>query len=168
VARMRIYVRQSLRATAETISVGSEPPLTIPFLRLFAMMRIGHEARVVAESILDTGAPLTVFPRKMWRQFESEIEWLPLSKAQTTNSWLTNLRGRTGGRSDCRIGRVFVELFDLERPQHFLRFVRIVAQFELTDFPDERVITGLHGGILEGRRLILETDRRQAWIEEER
>jgi hypothetical protein len=86
--------------------------------------------------------------------------------AQTTNSWLTKLRDRTGGRSDCRIGRVFVELFDLERPQQFLPFVSIVAQFEQQDYPDESIITGLHGGVLDGPRLILEPDLRQAWIEE--
>jgi hypothetical protein len=62
VARMRMYARQSLRTSAETIFAGSALSLTIPFLRLLALMRIGQQARVVAESIIDTGAPLTVFP----------------------------------------------------------------------------------------------------------
>lgn len=119
-ARMRIYVRQSLRTPAETVFAASGVPLTVPFLRLFTMLRVGLQARQVAQSIIDTGAPLTVFPRKIWRRFASEIEWLSLPAAQATVSWLTNLRGRTGGRSRCRIGRVWVEAFDLERPQRFL------------------------------------------------
>jgi hypothetical protein len=163
---MRLYVQQSLRTTAETVFASPGVPLTVPFLRLMTMLRVGHQTRQVAESIIDTAAPLTVFPRKTWQQFAAEIEWLSLPAAQAKGSWLTNLRGRTGGRSQCRIGRVWVEAFDLERPQRFLPGVRIIAQFEEKEFPDERVITGLHGGILTGRRLVLEPDLRQAWIEE--
>lgn len=165
-ARIRIYVAQSLCTTAESIFLAPGVPLTVPFLRPFTMLRLGLQTRQIAESIIDTGAPLTVFPRKVWQRFASEIEWLSLPAAQATVSWLTNLRGRTGGRSRCRIGRMWVEAFDLERPQRFLPALRIVAQFEEKEFPDERIITGLYGGILQGRRLILEPDLRQAWIEE--
>lgn len=165
-ARMRVYVRQSLRTEAGTVIAGAEAPLTIPFLRLFTMIRIGQQAPTVAESIIDTGAPLTVIPRKMWRRFAADIEWLSLPAAHDMDSWLTTLRGRTGGQSKCRIGRVLVEAFDLERPQRFLPRVRIIAQFEEKDLPDERVITGLHGGILEGRRLIVEMDSGEAYLEE--
>jgi hypothetical protein len=166
VARMRIYVRQSLRTKAETVFAVPELPITVPFLRIFTLMRVGFQTRQVAQSIIDTGAPLTVFPRKTWQQFASEIEWLSLAATPVNVSWLTNLRGRTGGRSPCRIGRVWVEAFDLERPQRFLPGMPIIAQFEEKVFPDERGITGLHGGILEGRRLIVESDLQQAWIEE--
>jgi hypothetical protein len=165
VARMRVYVRQSPQTPAETVLAAPGVPLTGPFLRLFTILRVGLQARQVEQSIIDTGAPRTVFPRKAWRQFTSEIEWLSLPAAQATASWLTNLRGRTGDKSRCRIGRVWVEAFDLQRPQRFLPGARILAQFEEKELPDERVITGLYGGILEGRRLIVEPDLRQAWIE---
>ncbi len=165
-ARMQVYVRQSLQTAAETVFAAPGVPLTIPFLRLFTILRVGLQSRQVEQSIIDTCAPLTVFPRKAWRRFASEIEWLALPAARATESWLTNLRGRTGGRSRCRIGRVWVEAFDLERPQRFLPGVRILAQFEEKELPDERVITGLYGGILEGRRLIVEPDLQQAWIED--
>lgn len=165
-ARIRIYVRQSLRTPAETIFIAHGVSLTVPFLRLNTMLRVGLQARQAVESIIDTGAPLTVFPRKVWQRIASEIEWLPLPAAQAAVSWLTNLTGRTGGRSRCRIGRVWVEACDLGRPQRFLPAVRVLAQFEEKEFPDERVITGLYGGILEGRWLVLESNLRQAWLEE--
>jgi len=42
----------------------------------------------------------------------------------------------------------------------------VIAQFEEEEAADDRVIIGLHGGILEGRRLVVEPDAGQAWLEE--
>jgi hypothetical protein len=166
VARIRIYVRQSPRAAAETVADKSGNPIALPFLRLFALIRIGLQARRLADCIIDTGAPLTVFPRQAWNRFASEIEWLTLPPAQVKDSWVTNLRGRTGGTSECRIGRIFVEAFDVEDGLRFLPGSSVLAQFEEKETAEDRIIVGLYGGILEGRRLILEPDLRQAWIEE--
>jgi hypothetical protein len=129
-------------------------------------LRIGHQARQIADGIIDTGAPLTVFPRLSWKRFARDIDWLKLPPERLPASWVTNLRGRTGGTSSCRIGRVFVEAFDVEGGPHFLPGNRIRAQFEEEETIEDRIILGIHGGILQGRRLIVEPDSRQAWIEE--
>jgi len=129
-------------------------------------MRIGRHTRRLVDGIIDTGAPLTVFPRLTWKHFARDIEWLELPPEKLSSYWVGNLRGRTGGTSRCRIGRVFLEAFDVESGCRFLPVTSILAQFEEDETTDDRVIMGLHGGVLEGRRLIVETDFRQAWIEE--
>jgi hypothetical protein len=166
VAGIRVYIRQSQRTSPETVFDAKQTPIALPFLRLFVLLRIGRLARQLADGIIDTGAPLSVFPRLTWKSFASEIDWLTLPPQRYSRSWVANLSGRTGGTSRCRIGRVFLEAYDVESGCHFLPGAFILAQFEEDETIDNRVILGLHGGILEGRRLIVEPDLRQAWIEE--
>ncbi len=165
-ARIRLYVQQSLRTTAETVVGRRGESLVVPFLRLFTVIKVGRRPRRLCDTIIDTGAPLTVFPQRAWRNFAAEVEWLDLPAARAAVSWVAKLRGKTGGERRCRVGRVRVEAFDLERPPSSLPAVNVVAQFEEEDSADDRILTGLFGGILEGRRLILEPDLRQAWLEE--
>jgi hypothetical protein len=166
VARIRVYVRQSQRTAPETVVDASGTSIVLPFLRLFVLLRIGKRAHQLADGIIDTGAPLSVFPRLTWKRFAADIDWLTLPRERLSHSWVANLRGRTGGKSRCRIGRVFVEAFDVESGCRFLPGTFILAQFEEEETIEDRIILGLHGGILEGRRLILESDLRQAWIED--
>ncbi len=165
-ARIRVYVRQSQRTSPETVFDASRTPIILPFLPLFALLRVGRKARHLADGIIDTGAPLSVFPHLSWKRFAGDIEWLTLPPERLSASWVANLSGRTGGTRRCRIGRVFLEAFDVEQGCQFLPGTRILAQFEEDETIDNRIILGLHGGILEGRRLIVEPDLRQAWIEE--
>ena len=129
-ARIRVYVRQSQRTSPETVFDKSRTPIVLPFLRLFVLLRIGRQARQLADGIIDTGAPLTVFPRLTWKHFARDIEWLMLPPERLSNSWVANLRGRTGGTNRCRIGRVFLEAFDVEGGCRFLPGASILAQFE--------------------------------------
>lgn len=165
-ARIRVYVQESLRTAPATVVEASGTSIVLPFLRLFVLLRIGRRKRRIADGIIDTGAPLSVFPRLTWKHFAAEIEWLTIPPERLLRSWAANLRGWTGGKSQCRIGRVFLEAFDGEKGHHVLPGTRILAQFEEEETLEDRVILGLHEGILEGRRLILEPDSRQAWIEE--
>jgi hypothetical protein len=165
-ARIRVYVQQSLRTDPETVVDASGSTIVIPFLRVFTLLRIGRRTPQIFDGIIDTGAPLSVFPRLSWKHFASEVEWLMIPPERLSSSWLANLRGRTGGRSRCRIGRVFAQVFDLEKGRHCLPSVPILAHFEEVVTDEDRIILGLHAGILEGRHLILEPDSRQAWIEE--
>jgi hypothetical protein len=166
VARIRLYVQQSLRTLPEPIFDARGQRTELPFLRVFAMIRVGRTAREVADCVIDTGAPLTVFPRVQWKKFANDIEWLSVGPGRSPSSWVTNLWGRTGGSSRCKVGRVDVEAFELERGLRSLPPVSVLAQFEEEDSADDRILTGLFGGILEGRRLVLEPDLRQAWLEE--
>jgi hypothetical protein len=64
----------------------------------------------------------------------------------------------------CRIGRVTLTAFDLERC--CLAPVRVLGLF-LHDLPqDDRPLIGLHASLLEGRRLTVEPDSRQVWLED--
>lgn len=161
-ARIRVYIRQSQRTTEETVFDHSGGSIVLPFLRVYALIRIGLRSRKVADCIIDTGEPLPVFPRQAWEGLADEIEWLNLPRGRAEKSWTTILRGRTGGQSRCRIGRVFAEVFDLENPPRFLPGDNIIAQFEEQSLPEDRII----GGVLDHRRLILEPDLLQGWIEE--
>lgn len=163
-ARIRLYIQQSLRTSAEPILDQAGTERKIPFLRVFGIVRIGLPGRAVTETVIDTGAPLTVFPRAVWRRFERHVEWIRLNPNRGEASWLCNLRGRTGGSSKCRVGRVLVQPCNLERPPRVLPATPVLGQFEEEDAGDDRVITGLYGGILEGRRLLVESARRVAWL----
>jgi len=44
VARIRVYVRQSQRTAPETVVDASGTSIVLPFLRLFALLRIGRRA----------------------------------------------------------------------------------------------------------------------------
>jgi hypothetical protein len=163
VARIRLYVEQSLRVAAQPVLDALGGQFSIPFLRVFSYIRVGMRQPYVQDCIIDIGAPLSVFPLYHWRKFASEIEWLtPTGGA----SWLTAFSGKTGGSSRCRPGRVLVAAFDRERPSNRLASVPIIALFEQTYTPDDRILIGLHASILTGRLFTLDEERREGWLED--
>jgi hypothetical protein len=164
VARIRLYVEQSVRVAAQTVLDASGGQFSIPFLRVFSYLRVGLRKPLVQECIIDIGAPLSVFPLVHWRRFASEIEWL--TPTAVGPSWLTGFSGRTGGSSPCRAGRVHVAAFDRERPSNQLAPVPIIALFEQAQNPDDRILIGLHASILTGRVLTLDEERRDGWLED--
>jgi len=129
---------------------------TVPLLRLQVNVLIGRDPtrgspdeRKPRRAILDTGAPLTVFPKHRWQSFADEIVRLPLVGDQ-------NPIGRAGGRQfSYFLGRVWVGAVDpFERR---LPAVPVLAQFREDDIPAGEplppILLGLWGGILEGRTL---------------
>jgi hypothetical protein len=164
-ARIRLYVLQSPRTPAEEVVDAQGARILLPFLRTFSYLRIEGPTRYVHECVIDTGAPLTVFPHAHWQQFAADVEWLTVSGNQP-RSWLTNLRGKTGGSCPCRVGRVLVTAFDLEHPRQELAPVQVIAQFELRASSDDRIIVGLHASILQGRKVTADPDGRDAWLED--
>jgi hypothetical protein len=166
VGRVRLYLRQSPRTAPATVYDAQGNAIVLPFLRVFTFLRVGTRTRHVLDSLIDTGAPLTVFPWLAWQPFSREIEWLTPSAPQGSTSWTTQLQGRTGGQGACRVGRLFVEAIDLEQPPRILRAVPVIAQFETFYHRDDRVIVGLHASILQNRRLIVMPDLSDAWLED--
>ena len=128
----------------------------VPLLQLHAGIRIGKQRvpsagkpRRILNAILDTGAPLTIFPKPYWQEFASQIVRLPLVGNQPTI-------GRVGGRTFTYfLGRVWVSAFDTFGRE--LPPVPVVAQFREDDIPPgqqvPQILLGLWGGILEGRHL---------------
>jgi hypothetical protein len=146
--------------------------VSLPFLRLFTLIRIGG-ARTprIRECLIDTGAPLSVFPEWEWRLFAAEVEWLAPAPGHPFPWWLTRFTGMTGGSCPCRPGRIVAEPVGYGPGAQVLSATPLVALFaEDGSRPEDedrhRILMGLHGGILEGRRLIVEADARQAWLED--
>ncbi len=164
-ARIRLYVRQSLRTSAELLTDNRGEQFLVPFLRVYGHVRMGERTRYAQDCIVDTGAPLTIFPVRQWKHFADEIEWLSPSSLATA-SWLTHISGKTGGECPCRIGYVLGEPFDLGPPLHFLKPSKILAFFEEAPSGDDQIIVGLHAGILAGRRLIVEPSSGEAYLED--
>jgi hypothetical protein len=168
VARARLYVMPSMRVPEGEAVDPAGTVIRIPCLRCFVNLRVAGRPRII-DCLLDTAAPLTVFPRKVWQGdakdkwegFADAIEWL---NPAATPGWLTSPAGATGHTFRCRIGRVSAETLDYEGG--VLAPVPILGQFVEDDSALTQILIGLHGGILDGRRFVLESDLRKAWLED--
>jgi hypothetical protein len=165
-ARIQLYVAQSVRTPEEAARDSRGRLVRLPFLRLSCVAHVGDLQAPVRECLIDTGAPLTVVPRKCWIEFERHIEWLTPVNADRERCWLTNLRGWTGGQRYCRLGRVVFRAKDMESPPRALADVQVLAQFEEGEGPEDRIVVGLHASILQSRRLIVVPDLSDASLED--
>jgi hypothetical protein len=128
----------------------------LPLLRLRVSIFIGKQtsgsaaaAHRLVPAILDTGAPITTFPKRSWQLFASEISRVQLAEDRA-------LTGAIGGRRfGYFLGRVWVGAVDLWGRR--LPAVPVLAQFREDDIPEEEpqppILLGLWGGLLEGRSL---------------
>jgi hypothetical protein len=132
-------------------------------MRLEGIVLLGR-AQKRRECLIGTGAALSVFPETQWRQFEPEVEWLALPPAQGHAGWWSIMTGLTGDPVPCRLGRVLVTPADLDGRR--LAPTPVLAQFAEDGGRVRRILMGLGYGILEGRRLVVEADARQAWLED--
>ncbi len=128
----------------------------VPLLRVRTRIWIGKDPPpssraqpLTYSATLDTGAPVTVIPKRVWQDFASEIGRLRIVGSQPAV-------GRVGGRHfSYFLGRVWVgviDMFDRRLPA-----VPVPAQFREDDIPlgepQPPILLGLWGGILEGRHL---------------
>jgi hypothetical protein len=141
---------------------GGAVPLT--FLRLAAMLRVGpHQLK--CEGLFNTGTALTVFPERLWRRFENAVDWLHASPGHRLPAWWTSATGLTGGTFPCRIGRIQLTVWDREKNE--ICNIPVTGKF-LADGGKlrERVLLGLSHSILQGRKIHIDPDRREAWLED--
>jgi hypothetical protein len=164
-ARVRLAVIQSLRVQPQEVIDQQGVRIVLPFLRVNGVLRVGRRAHSPCDCIIDIGAPLTVIPRLHWRRFASDIEWLTTVPG-SAQSWVTNVYGRTGGNAPCRIGRVEVVAVDVFQPSLTLASVPVIALFEQQLPVDDRILIGLHASILQRRRLHVDPDAAEGWIED--
>lgn len=138
-------------------------------LRLFCDVLIGKDPasaatnydpaldlRLSYPSLLDTGAWLTIFPRKIWSEFDQQITWLRLRPEELAGRAADRQTPRSvvmGHSFSYRLGRVWVGAYD--REGRLMPAVRVLAMFQEVDLPgaEPRPLLGLWGGILEGRYL---------------
>ncbi len=112
------------------------------------------------DGVIDTGAPLTCFPRSVWDRFTegTGFEWWPFDAAV-----LAPTGQMAGWRYTFRMARLLAPLTvldvttEVDRPD-------VVAQFTDNDPPNRRgnavplVVIGLWGGLLEGGTLAIARD----------
>jgi hypothetical protein len=102
----------------------------LPHLRLRLFILLGKEAPLPA--ILDTGATISVFPRRVWQRHPAEINRVRVPEG-------TLLRGASGGRRyGYFLGRVWVGAIDLWGRR--LPAVPVLAQFREDDIPQSVTI----------------------------
>jgi hypothetical protein len=104
------------------------------------------------DGVIDTGAPLTCFPKEVWERFAEgrDYEWLPFEAG-----FVPPLGQMVGWRYSFRVARFLVPLaltdlsVEVERPD-------VIAAFADGDPPDRRgqavplFVVGPWGGLLEG------------------
>lgn len=162
---------------------GGHPVRDVPGLRLRAEIAIGRDAqpddRRPHLAILDTGAPISVFPYHFWVEYHANVQWLYRALPRTGEPFVGHSIGPhllpadfpavenlfavlmrpariLGGTSPALVGRIWVGVRD--RLDHVLPAVPVTAQF-LCD-PDSHLkepVLGMNAGILESRRLIRDT-----------
>ncbi len=147
----------------QTVVLPDQSLLSLSFLRLTSLLRIGNNSTIY-DGLVDSGAPLTVVPERIWRTFEKEIEWFSFPANTTPSNLWTEVAGVTGGTVKCRLGRISMVALDLQGKE--LAPVPVIAKFaeDGTLFP--RILVGLHVSILQDRRFILDVDGLEGWLED--
>ncbi len=137
---------------------------SLSFLRLKGLLRISSKQRL-HDALFDTGAALTTMPHAVWRRFQDEIEWLDLPPSPSPDPWWTTISGLTGGKLNCRLGLIPIEMFDLSGS--VLAPVPVVCKFvEDHGTLPLVILLGLSHGVLEGHRLHIDVALREAWVED--
>jgi hypothetical protein len=164
------FIRLRLHTVSELRCVDSHgESVVIPRLRLQTLLDFGPPGEpgtsagpIVRGALIDTGAALSVFPEREWRQWEVRVEWL---------AWAGLRVGRAaprlkvlGGNYLYRLGRVRVAAFDDDGRR--LPPIPVVGQFAEDGGTLSHILMGLHGSILDGRRLVVDATAGQAWLRE--
>ena len=151
---LRLYV---LRKTLHVVTPAGRP-VVLPMLRLTCLLRFAGRTPWT-DCWVDTGSPYNVFGERHWRKFEHDIDWVADPPADVTDV------GRVaGGTYPYRFGRVPAELAgaDLDR---IVDLGTIVAVMLSDDEHLPTPLVGLWGGVLAGRRLVVEPDLASARLE---
>lgn len=143
----------------------SSPPLTHLRLRRLRCACYGFRTattdstdRDVTTAIVDTGCPLSLFPRHIWQgrfRYEEGKHFEVCRIADFGERFRNQLLASS---LLCRVVRLKVPVLLVGvsySPDHFLRIDNLVAQFSDTDEP-KQVLLGLWGGVFEGRRLLVD------------
>jgi len=163
-------IRLRLVETEEIRCVDSRgESLVIPRMRLetliqFAPFKGSSSAASppVRAALIDTDTALSVFPEREWRPWEHCIEWLTFP-AHSASHKLPRIRV-LGGQYPYRMGRLQIAVVDEDG--HRLPSMPVIAQFTEDAGSLSRILMGMRGGILEGRRLLVDVARGQAWLGE--
>src|SRR5262245_60832518 len=122
--------------------------------RILGVLRIGaRKPAILREAVIDTGAPISVFPENQWHRFKKDVRWLTKLNDPSVPSWCRQFSGAAGGVIPCRLGTLKLEIYGATF-QNKIGPVEIVAMFahDQGNMKDD-ILFGLGGGTLTGRRL---------------
>ena len=139
----------------QTFTIGSH---TIYLEQVIALFRIvGPQIpAILLEGVVDTGAPMTVFPQKEWQLFQQEIQWLTALNDPAVPRWCRQFSGVSGGTFSSRLGLITVEFFDAIGGR--VGPAEIMATFAHDNGRMRDILVGLSGGTFTKRRLELVYD----------
>lgn len=148
-------------------------PLAIPLARLVVTLVViprdaGEDYRPEVkdrwspDAILDTGAPLTLFPYPVWQPFESAITWLAQPPLPAGGQRRVTI---LGGSWAYRLGRVRIGMIDTAGG--WLAPAWTNAWF-LDDDPvaPKQAVLGLRTGLFDGRQLRSDSSGEEWWLED--
>jgi hypothetical protein len=135
--------------------------------RIVAILRIGGgRPAIIREAVVDTGAPLSVFPERQWRSFPREIRWLTKLHDAAVPNWCKQFGGAAGGMIPCRLGVLMVELFGAN-PNQKLGPAEILAMFAHDNGKmKDDILFGLGGGAFANRHFELTYDAERIVLSE--
>ena len=149
-------------------------PLRIPYYRLLTQLAIIPRDQApdyrpptpthpwCPFAILDTGAPLTLFPYEVWQPFEAAITWLAQPPLPAGGPRRVAILGGTWAY---RLGRVRMGLLDDDGG--WLAPAWTNAWF-LDDDPaaPKQAVLGLRTGLFDGRQLRSDSSGEEWWLED--
>jgi hypothetical protein len=119
----------------------------------------------VFEGLVDTGAPITVFPQKVWSSCADDIEWLTKESDERVPEWLRSVGGLTGGTIPCRIGRVPLSIYG-KQMRCIFQNVAVIGKMVLDQGRlRPKVLLGLYGPPLNCGFHWSRREYPQAWLD---
>lgn len=136
--------------------------------RLKAMLAIGNSGQIKQDCIVDTGAPLTIFPQRQWERFENDVTWLYIPGSHTgLPDWLTKVTGLGAQPLDCRIGKVKIQVIEwpCSTPPVTSPQIEITAKFPEDNGAYSNILFGIGGAAFENWKLVVDYANSQSWLE---
>ncbi len=157
--RVRLQIKPATDRPSRSFIERDGHILPLHEFRLTTRIRLGmppgrgvpDRRSAMKEAIVDTGAPISIFPRSVWLGFANEIEKLSLLGLGSESPVIA----LGGSRFPFRLGRIVITVYDGE--SRYLSATPILALFvdEPLGSRPPPVLLGLWRGVLEGRRLVM-------------
>ncbi len=118
---------------------------TIHLERLYIALQIPRRIPWL-EMKVDTGAFLSIFPQRKWKDFQDLIQWPSAAEEAALLDWCRRFGGIAGGQVSCRLGLVTGQVIGLSRPIIESEPFPLIALFALDGGRIEKPLFGLGGG----------------------
>lgn len=136
---------------------GGGTPVAFTEYRVVCPLLVGA-GRHLFDAWIDTGAPVSVFPQRVWRAFSDEIDWVD------DPGRLPREASVGGVGYPFHYGRVPVGVISADLRTE-LPPLSVLAMFTRDGEKLPAPLIGLTGGVLAGRRLVVEPDLAAARLE---